>query len=48
MMRRLAVLTILLSAFATVARASWYDDYDAGLNAVRKGQWQLVVQKMSA
>ena len=33
---------------ATAAMASWYDDYDAGLNAARKGQWNTVIQKMSA
>ena len=33
---------------AGTALASWYDDYDAGLTAARKGQWQAVVQKMTA
>ena len=33
---------------ATAALASWYDDYDQGLDAVRKGQWQAVVSKMTA
>jgi tetratricopeptide (TPR) repeat protein len=33
---------------ASVAHASWYDDYDAGLNAVRTGNWSVVVQKMTA
>ena len=33
---------------AGTALASWYDDYDAGLTAARKGQWQMVVQKMTA
>jgi tetratricopeptide (TPR) repeat protein len=48
MMRRAVLLTILLSAFATVAHASWYDDYDAGLAAVRAGNWSVVAQKMTA
>jgi tetratricopeptide (TPR) repeat protein len=38
----------MLLAFASVAQASWYDDYDAGLNAARAGNWNVVVQKMSA
>ena len=45
--RTLAV-TVLLLAFAGVAEASWYDDYDKGLAAVRSGNWGAVVQNMSA
>jgi tetratricopeptide (TPR) repeat protein len=33
---------------ATAALASWYDDYDAGIAAARKGQWSVVIQKMTA
>src|SRR5205814_1658388 len=33
---------------ATAAMASWYDDYDAGIAAVGKGQWSTVIQKMTA
>ncbi len=33
---------------ATAALASWYDDYDAGIAAVGKGQWATVIQKMTA
>lgn len=33
---------------ATAALASWYDDYDDGVKAARAGNWNLVVQKMSA
>jgi len=33
---------------AGVAEASWYDDYETGIAAVRKGQWQVVIQKMTA
>jgi tetratricopeptide (TPR) repeat protein len=41
-------MAVFLFFVATAALASWYDDYDAGLNAARKGQWNTVVQKMSA
>ena len=53
-MTRTRTLTLALTiAFmglfaATTAFASWYDDYEAGIAAVRKGQWQVVVTKMSA
>lgn len=40
-----ALLTLVL---ATSAHASWYDDYDAGLIAAKKGSWATVAQKMSA
>ena len=33
---------------ATAAVASWYDDYDAGITAAQKGQWSVVIQKMTA
>jgi tetratricopeptide (TPR) repeat protein len=45
--RTLGIAAILLFA-ASAALASWYDDYEAGLDAVRKGQWNAVVQKMTA
>lgn len=46
---RIFLAAVLCTAFAaSSALASWYDDYDAGLAAARKGQWQVVVQKMSA
>lgn len=41
-----AVLAIALAA--GVANASWYDDYDAGLKAVRAGNWNAVVTSMTA
>jgi tetratricopeptide (TPR) repeat protein len=49
-MTRARSLTIALIAFfaATAALASWYDDYDKGLDAVRGGQWQAVIQRMTA
>jgi tetratricopeptide (TPR) repeat protein len=46
---RTLVLSLALSLFvAGVAEASWYDDYDAGLAAARKGNWSVVLQKMNA
>ena len=45
MRRAIAVFALF---FATTAFASWYDDYDAGLNAARAGKWQSVIQKMTA
>ncbi len=46
---RSCILTLtVLGMTAGVAQASWYDDYDAGLVAVRKGNWSLAVQKMTA
>ena len=45
--RSLAVGALALLC-ATAALASWYDDYDAGIAAVRAGNWNVVVQKMSA
>jgi tetratricopeptide (TPR) repeat protein len=49
MNRRILALTLLsLALSGGVAWASWYDDYDDGLAAVRKGNWATAVQKMSA
>ena len=46
---RTFILSLLLIGIsAGVAQASWYDDYDAGVAAARKGQWQLAAQKMTA
>lgn len=42
----LAVLMVAISA--GVAQASWYEDYDAGVEAARRGQWQVAMQKMTA
>src|ERR1051325_6579057 len=46
----IAFVAFFIATFfiATGAMASWYDDYDAGLNAARKGQWSTVIQKMTA
>lgn len=46
-MKRAGVAAVIVFA-ASAALASWYDDYDQGLDAVRKGQWQAVIQKMTA
>ena len=45
MRRTIAVIVLFI---ATAAMASWYDDYEAGLAAARKGQWAVVIQKMNA
>lgn len=44
---RTFTLMIALLLAANAAFASWYDDYDAGLTAARKGQWSTVVDKMT-
>lgn len=46
--RRALAVALLSLALATAAQASWYDDYDAGLIAAKKGAWSTVVQKMTA
>ena len=46
--RNFLLVLVFLAMGAGVAQASFYDDYDAGLAAARKGQWQVVVQKMTA
>lgn len=46
--RRTLAVALLALALATAAQASWYDDYDAGLIAAKKGAWSTVVQKMTA
>ena len=48
MTRRALAVALLTLALATVAEASWYDDYDAGLAAIKSGNWNVAVQKMSA
>ncbi|HEX7190281.1 MAG TPA: tetratricopeptide repeat protein, partial [Thermoanaerobaculia bacterium] len=45
--RKLSI-ALVLTFVATGAFASWYDDYDAGIAAANKGQWGVVIQKMSA
>lgn len=47
MIRRTLAAAILTLAIAATAHASWYDDYDAGIAAARKGNWSVVAQKMS-
>jgi tetratricopeptide (TPR) repeat protein len=48
MTRRTIAIAILTLALTTTAFASWYDDYDAGLIAAKKGNWSAVAQKMTA
>ena len=48
MKQRIVVVAILTLAVAGVAQASWYDDYDAGLAAVRAGNWSAAAARMSA
>ena len=45
--RHLAMIVLALLV-AGVALGSWYDDYDAGTNAAKKGNWALVVQLMTS
>lgn len=48
-MRRIISAVVLCSVFgAGIAAASWYDDYDAGLNAIKAGQWKSAADKMSS
>jgi tetratricopeptide (TPR) repeat protein len=44
---RTSIVATVLLLVATASFASWYDDYDAGLTAARKGQWSVVVDKMT-
>jgi tetratricopeptide (TPR) repeat protein len=47
--RKLSIALLVAFALAAgTALASWYDDYDAGIAAANKGQWAVVIQKMSA
>jgi len=50
MSRRARVLSFALIVLflPLAAMASWYDDYDAGTNAARKGDWNTVVAKMTS
>jgi hypothetical protein len=46
---RALVLSLFVCALsAGVANASWYDDYDQGIAAVKRGNWSVAVQKMTA
>lgn len=45
---RMIGVSLLALLFASTVLASWYDDYDAGVNAARAGNWNVVVQKMTA
>lgn len=41
------VLMVAVAMTAGVADASWYDDYEAGLAAVRKGDWKAAADRMT-
>jgi tetratricopeptide (TPR) repeat protein len=47
MTRRLLTAAVVV-LFATAAFASWYDDYDKGIDAVRAGDWAAVISRMTA
>ena len=47
-LRTVAAALLCCALWAGAALASWYDDYDAGVAAAKKGNWQVVVQKMNA
>ena len=48
MRTRSCTIALVVLFAASAALASWYDDYDAGVNAAKNGQWAVVIQKMSA
>jgi tetratricopeptide (TPR) repeat protein len=48
-MRRWLPLAVLCMVVGSgIALATWYDDYEAGIKAVRAGQWSAVIQKMTS
>jgi len=47
-MKRVLTAVVICALSAGVALGSWYDDYDAGLNAIKAGNWRVAVDKMSA
>ena len=50
-MKRSPIILSLAFVFASaigIAQASWYDDYNDGLAAVRSGNWSVARQKMTA
>ena len=47
MTRRFLTAAIVM-LFATAAFASWYDDYDKGIDAVRAGDWGTVIARMTS
>jgi tetratricopeptide (TPR) repeat protein len=46
--RPLLVAVFCMIAGSGVAMALWYDDYEAGIRAVRSGQWATAIQKMTS
>src|SRR5437763_11759458 len=47
-MKRHVFFAIVVFLSAGIALGSWYDEYEAGFKAVAAGQWQVVIQKMTA
>ena len=45
---RTTIVAVCAITVAGIAQASWYDDYDAGLAAAKKGNWSVVAQKMTS
>jgi tetratricopeptide (TPR) repeat protein len=45
---RTCTIALALLLAANAALASWYDDYEAGTNAAKSGQWSAVIQKMTS
>ena len=51
MTRRLLIavaVAVAIALAASSAMASWYDDYDKGIDAVRRGDWGTVIARMTA
>lgn len=46
MIRRVVVVLVML--VATPAFADWFDDYNAGIAAAKKQNWDVVIQKMTS
>jgi tetratricopeptide (TPR) repeat protein len=46
--RNASIAVVAMMLTASIAAASWYDDYDAGVNAAKSGSWQTVITKMTS
>jgi len=47
-MTRRLLTAVVVALFATAAFASWYDDYDKGIAAIRSGDWNTAIARMTA
>jgi tetratricopeptide (TPR) repeat protein len=45
---RTSFVVVVALLATTSARASWYDDYDAGIKAIRNGDWGNAIARMTA